>query len=106
MITFDDFQKMDLRIAQVEAAREHPNADKLLVLDIDIGGEKRTIVAGIRATHDPAALVGRKILVVTNLAPAKLRGVESHGMLLAAVDGEKISLLVPEEDVTTGTKVG
>jgi len=104
-ISFEDFQKLDLRIALVEGAEPHPNADRLVVLKIRVGDERKQIVAGIRKHYDPAELVGRKIAVVHNLAPATLRGVESQGMLLAAEDGETLALLAPDRDVAPGSRV-
>ena len=84
MITIEQFQTVELRVGTVKEAAPHPNADRLLVLKVDLGTEERQIVAGIRAHYDPAALVGTQVVVVANLEPAKLRGVESQGMLLAA----------------------
>lgn len=90
-ISYEDFAKVDLRVGHITAAAPHPNADRLLVLTVDVGeAEPRTIVAGIRSKFDAEALVGRKIVVVANLAPAKLRGVMSQGMLLAASAGEAL----------------
>jgi len=105
VITIADFQKVELRIATVRAAEPHPNADRLLVLTIDVGGEERRIVAGIRASYEPAALVGRQIVVVANLEPAKLRGIDSQGMLLAARDGERVVILTPDAPVAAGSVV-
>jgi methionine--tRNA ligase beta chain len=105
MATLADFQQIDLRVATVLAAELHPNADRLLVLRIDLGGEERQIVAGIRASYEPAALLGKQILVVANLEPAKLRGVESQGMLLAVRDGERVVLVTTDSAVTAGGKV-
>jgi len=104
-LTFEEFKRVDLRIARVESCEPHPNADKLLVLQIRIGEERRQIVAGIRLAYRPEDLVGRKIVVVTNLDPVRLRGVESRGMLLAAVDGDTISVLQPDKDVADGVPV-
>ena len=87
MASLADFQQIDLRIATVKSAELHPNADRLLVLKIDVGGEERQIV------------------VVFNLEPAKLRGVESQGMLLAARDGDRVVVLTPEAPVVSGSKV-
>ncbi len=84
-ITFDDFLKLDLRVATVLEAEPHPNADRLLKLQLDLGElGRRQICAGVRQFYDPQALVGRQIIVVANLAPRKIRGEESNGMLLAA----------------------
>jgi methionyl-tRNA synthetase len=106
-ITFDDFVKIDLRVAKVVEAFAHPNADKLVVLKIDLGSEQRQICAGIRGHYDPAALVGRLIVVVANLAPRMMRGQESNGMLLAASspDHSRVILLQPDADIEPGSKV-
>src|SRR6266540_5799222 len=88
MITIEEFGKVELRVATIKAAEPHPNADRLLVLKIDLGTEERQLVAGIRAHYTPEELVGKQIVVVANLQPVTLRGVESQGMLLAASDGE------------------
>ena len=105
MITIDEFAKVELRIATIKAAEPHPKADRLLVLRIDLGSEERQLVAGIRAHYDPAALVGRQVIVVANLEPAKLRGIESQGMVLAAADGDRVVLLRPDDAVTPGAVV-
>jgi methionyl-tRNA synthetase len=83
-ITIDDFAKVDLRVAQILVAERVPKADKLLRLEVDLGYEKRQILAGIAQFYEPEKLVGRKIVIVANLAPRKMRGLESNGMLLAA----------------------
>jgi methionyl-tRNA synthetase len=83
-IAIDDFAKIDLRVAQILVAERVPKADKLLRLEIDLGYEKRQILAGIAQHYDPEKLIGRKIIIVANLAPRKMRGLESNGMLLAA----------------------
>ena len=83
-ITIDDFVKVDLRVAQILVAERVPKADKLLRLEVDLGYEKRQILAGIAEYYEPEKLVGRKIVIVANLAPRKMRGLESNGMLLAA----------------------
>ena len=84
MITYDDFAKLDLRVAKVLSVIEHPNADKLLVIDVDIGGQTRQIVAGLRPYIPAESLVGKNVIVVANLEPRKMRGIDSNGMLLAA----------------------
>ena len=105
MITYDEFSKLDLRVAKVVSAEPHPNADRLIVLQIDLGDEQRQIVAGLRQWYAPEDMVGRQIVIVANLEPARLRGVESNGMLLA-VDGEDtVALLAPSVDVAPGAKV-
>ena len=105
MITIDQFRAIELKVGTVRAAEPHPNADRLLVLRVDVGGEERQLVAGIRAHYDAATLVGRQVIVVANLEPAKLRGVESQGMVLAASDGDRVVLLRPDEPVAPGAVV-
>lgn len=86
-------------------AREHPNANKLLLLKIKVGDVEKQIVAGIRGHYEASALVGKSIVVVNNLAPAMIRGEESNGMLLAASDGASVVLLQPEHEIADGSKV-
>ena len=106
MLTIDEFRTVDLRVATILAAEAHPNADRLLVLKIDLGSEQRQLVAGIRAHYEPAALVGKQIVVVANLQPATLRGVESQGMLLAASDAEgRLAIVTPDKALTPGATV-
>ncbi len=104
-ITYDDFAKIDLRIATILAAREHPNANKLMLLQIKVGEEEKQIVAGIRGHYTPEQLVGRQIVVVNNLQEAVLRGEESHGMLLAASDANGVVLLRPDRECEVGSTV-
>ena len=106
-ITFDDFAKVDLRVARVIEARPHPNADKLLLLKVDLGAEQRQIVAGIRGYYEPEALVGKLIVVVKNLAPRTMRGEESQGMLLAASTEDRLQVVLvsPLVDLPPGAKV-
>ena len=110
-ITYDDFVKIDLRVATIVEAELHPNADRLLKLQIDLGGEKRQICAGIKENYTPEELVGKQIIVVANLAPRKIRGEESNGMLLAAsaMLGEEerdVILLAPSKQTPPGSSVG
>jgi methionyl-tRNA synthetase len=107
MISIEDFLKIDLRVAVVKHAEIHPNADKLLVLKIDAGDgvEGRQIVAGIKNNYKPEDIVGKRIVIVNNLAPATLRGVESQGMLLAAKDGDQLSIITTEKDIKPGSKI-
>jgi methionyl-tRNA synthetase len=105
-IQYEDFAKLELRVAKVLEARPHPNADKLVLLQVDVGDERKQIVAGIRQHYAPEQLVGRLIIVVNNLAPAMLRGEASNGMLLAATSGEKVVLLTPDDpECVVGAKV-
>jgi tRNA-binding protein len=105
MISIDDFRKIEIKIATIKSAEPHPNADKLMVLQIDLGSEQRQICAGIRNQYAPEELVGRQIVVVTNLETAKLRGLESQGMLLATSDEGRVIILTPEKSVQAGSKV-
>jgi len=104
-ISYDEFAKMDLRVAKVLSCERVPNTDKLLILQIDLGGDTRQIVAGIGARYQPEELVGKSIVVICNLEPAKIRGVESNGMLLAASAGEEISVLTVLREVPPGSKI-
>ena len=107
-ITFDDFAKVELRIATVLECVPHPNADKLLVLQIELaGGDRRQICAGLRAHYQPEQLVGKQIVVVANLAPRTMRGQISNGMLLAASDPAtgKVVVVSPADVVAPGSKV-
>jgi methionyl-tRNA synthetase len=104
-ITIDEFNKIDLRIAEVLEAKRVAGADKLLELRIKVGETARTLVAGIAQQYAPETLVGRKIVIVANLQPRRLRGVESQGMLLAANDGNRAILLAPDQDVPSGVRV-
>ena len=107
-ITFDDFVKVDLRVATIKQAELHPDADKLLVLQCDLGDEQRQILAGIRGHYEPEQLVGQQIVIVANLAPRKMRGLESQGMLLAASndDHSQVILVGPKTEIASGSGVG
>jgi methionyl-tRNA synthetase len=104
-ITFDDFAKLDLRVATVLSAEKHPDADRLLVLKLDLGDEQRQVVAGIAEHFEPETLPGRQVVVVANLAPRKLRGVESQGMVLAAHDERGLRLVSPSDETKPGSTV-
>lgn len=105
MISFDDFKKMDLRVGKVLSVENHPNADRLYVLKISLGAEERQLVAGLRPYYAPEQLTGRSIVVVANLEPARVRGVESQGMLLAAGEGDRVCILQPDGDLPAGAQV-
>ncbi len=105
MVSFDDFKKLDIRIAQIKEVKEHPNADKLYVLNVDIGDKQVELVAGVKEHYKADELVGKKVVVITNLEPATIRGVESKGMMLACKDGSLLAILVPQKDVKVGSKV-
>lgn len=105
LITIDDFDKLDLRIAEIVECEKHPDADKLLVLQLEVGKEKRQVVSGIAKHYSPEDLIGKKVILVYNLKPVKLRGIESHGMILAADKGKKLTLASTLEDIASGAKV-
>jgi methionyl-tRNA synthetase len=105
-ISIDDFAKIELRVAQVKTAEHVKGADKLLRLEVDLGTEVRQLVAGIAEAYEPEALIGRKVVIVANLAPRKLRGLESNGMIVAASpEGGKPVLASFLEDVPVGTRL-
>jgi len=104
-ITIEDFAKLDLRVAKVIAAEKVEKADKLLVLTLDLAGNQRKIVSGIAKNYTPESIVGKNVILIANLKPAKIRGVESHGMLLAASDGEKLFVCTTDGDIDSGSTV-
>jgi methionine--tRNA ligase beta chain len=105
MITFDDFMRLDIRIGTVTAADKVESADKLIRLEIDLGGEHRQVVAGMAPTYTPEEFIGKQVPILVNLEPRKLKGIESRGMILAAdVDGKPVMLL-PDEEVPPGSRV-
>ena len=108
IVTIDDFAKLDLRVALVLAVDRVPKTEKLLKLELDLGFEQRTIVSGIAQFYEPEALVGKRIVVIANLKPARIRGVESRGMLLAAggrAEGEDLGLVTLDKEIPPGTRV-
>lgn len=106
-VTFEEFKKLDLRVGEIKSAEEIPGADKLYKLKVDIGGEERELVAGVKRFYGTGSLIGKKIAVLTNLEPRVIRGVTSHGMLLAASNEDKsnLSLLVLDTDLPPGSKI-
>jgi methionyl-tRNA synthetase len=103
MITFDEFAKIELKTAKVLEANRIEGSEKLIVLILDLAGEKRQIVAGIGKTYNPEDLIGKTIIIVANLEPKSLMGIESNGMLLAAHDSEgNPVILIPEKEVNSG----
>jgi tRNA-binding protein len=105
MITYEDFKKLEIRTAKILDAKPHPNADRLYIVDIDLGTEKRQIVAGIRNHYEIGQLIGKNIAVITNLEPALIRGVESNGMLLAASNNTDLSILTLDKDILPGSVI-
>lgn len=104
-ISYEDFRKTELKIATIKEIHPHPNADRLYVLTVDVGGTTRQIVAGIRLFYGEEALKGRQVVIVENLEPAVIRGVESQGMILAASDEQGVSVLSPDRRVQEGSLV-
>ena len=105
-VTIDDFKRLDLRTARILEAREHPQADRLWILKIDVGTETKEIVAGVKAFYTKEELVGRTVIVVHNLKPGVIRGVESKGMLLAAKKDGVLGILTVDKDLPPGSPVG
>jgi methionyl-tRNA synthetase len=104
-ITIEEFARMDLRVAEVKAAEKMKKADKLLVLKLQVGDEERTVVSGIAQWYTPEELVGKKVVLVANLKPTKLRGVMSEGMILAAHEGDQLEVLTLSPDFPSGSRV-
>jgi methionyl-tRNA synthetase len=106
LVSLEEFQRVSLRVGTVLAAQAHPNADRLLVLHVDLGeGTPRQLVAGIKGSYTAEELVGKHVLVVANLKPATIRGVESQGMVLAAQDSSHLALLVPDRPTQAGSVI-
>ena len=107
IVTFNDWNKLDLRVAEILEVEEIPEADKLYKLKIDLGTETRTLVAGLKQHYTKQELEGKRIIVLTNLEPKTMKGIESQGMLLAAVndDHSQIKLLQPDGAMPLGSKV-
>ena len=105
--SFDAFKSLDIRVAEIKAAEDIPGAEKLYKLVVDIGGEEKELIAGIKKYYEKDKLTGKKIIVLTNLLPKTIKGVTSHGMLLAAVTAEMadVVLLTVDKDVPAGTNV-
>ena len=104
-VTIEDFGKLEFRVAEVTKVEPHPKADKLLVLSVKLGPEERTIVSGIKQFYKPDELVGKKVVIVANLKPVKLRGIESQGMILAAEDADTLSVTTLDREVSSGAEV-
>jgi methionine--tRNA ligase beta chain len=105
MINIEEFRKLELRIARIKEVADHPNADKLYVITLDLGDRTKQVVAGIKKGYTSQELVGKLVVVVDNLETALLRGVESQGMILAASDENAIAVLSPDKEVKLGSIV-
>ncbi|WP_373000502.1 methionine--tRNA ligase subunit beta, partial [Lutispora sp.] len=104
-ITIDDFAKLDLRVAKVIGCEKVKGADKLLKLELEVGEEKRQVVSGIAEYYKPEDLIGKSVVIVYNLKPVKLRGVESKGMILAASNDEELTIVSPLTEIASGSTV-
>ncbi len=104
LISIEDFLKLDIRLAKVLSAERVEGSEKLLKLRVSLGEEERTLMAGIAKHYSPEELVGKKVLMLANLKPRKIFGVESQGMVLALSDGENLSVIVPDKDIKEGAK--
>ncbi|MEM2956318.1 MAG: methionine--tRNA ligase subunit beta [Candidatus Pacearchaeota archaeon] len=106
-LRFDEWKKLDLRVGKIISVEEHPNADKLYILEIDLGTEKRKLVAGLKQYYKPSELKGKLCIIIANLEPTTIRGIKSEGMILAAVSEDKteVRLIRPDKDINVGTKI-
>jgi len=105
MATIDDFRKLEFKIGEIKEVSDHPDADRLYVVTVDLGDKTKQLVAGIRGSYQKEELIGKQVVVVDNLDPAMLRGVESQGMILAASDEEGIAIVSPLRKIKLGSVV-
>ena len=105
MISFEDFKKLEIRIGKIVSAQKVEGTDKLLKLEVDLGEEKRQLVAGIAQNYEPEQVVNKEVPILVNLEARKIRGVESRGMLLAAIENERPVLLHPDREVPPGSMI-
>jgi methionyl-tRNA synthetase len=105
-IEFDDFMKLDIRIAKILTAEKVKKTDKLLQITADIGGKKIELIAGLAKAYQPEDIINKKVVMLLNLKPRKIKGVLSQGMILAADDGQNLSVLLADKDVKTGAEIG
>ena len=105
MATIDDFRKLELRIAQIKEVNDHPNAERLVVLILDLGDRQKQVVAGIKNFYAKEELIGKQVVLVDNLDPVILRGVESQGMILAGADENTLAVVCPDKNLKLGSVV-
>ena len=105
MITFEEFKKLDLKIAEIKEVKDHPNADRLYLVKVNTGSEEKELVAGIKKGYKIEDLIGKQVVIVDNLEPAIIRGVESKGMILAAQDKETLCVISPDKPISLGAIV-
>lgn len=106
-VSLEEFKKNDLRVAKIKGVKDHPNADKLYVLDVSLGKGEHDLqlVAGLKQHYKKEDLVGKKVIVIKNLEHVTIRGIESQGMILAAVYKDKVTIITPQEDIEIGAKI-
>jgi methionyl-tRNA synthetase len=105
MANIEDFKKLELKVAEIKEVNDHPNADRLYVVTVDLGDKTKQLVAGIKNFYKKEELLGKQVIVVDNMDPALLRGVESQGMLLATQDAQGIAVISPQRKVALGSIV-
>ena len=105
MVTIQDFKKLELKVGEIKEVKDHPNADKLYILLVDLGDKTKQLVAGIKSSYKKDQLLGKQVVVIDNLEPAVLRGIESQGVLLACEDEKGIVLIGPQRNVKLGSIV-
>jgi len=105
VVTLEDFKKLNLRVGRIVDVQDHPNADKLYIVTVDLGETKKKVVAGIRLYYSRETLQGKFCILIDNLETATIRGVESEGMLLAAKDGQTLSIVTLDRDIALGSPV-
>jgi methionine--tRNA ligase beta chain len=105
MATIEEFKKLELKVAEIKEVSDHPNADRLYVITVDLGDKTKQVVAGIKSAYSKEELIGKQVVVVDNLDPVVLRGVESQGMILAASDEAGLVIVVPEKKIKLGSIV-
>lgn len=105
MANLEDFKKLEIKIARIKEVNDHPNADKLYVIIVDAGGKTKQIVAGIKPYYKKEDLIGRSVVLIDNLDPISLRGVESQGMILATHDASALAIITPDREIQPGSIV-
>ena len=104
-IKYEEFRRLDIRVGKIKSVKDHPNANKLYVVELDDGKDGRTLIAGLKEYYKPEELEGKYVIFIANLEPKPLRGITSQGMLLAADDGNIVALLEPDKDIKVGSRV-
>ena len=105
MVTYEEFRKIELKIARIKEVNDHPNADRLYVIIVEVGDKTKQIVAGIKNFYKKEDLVGHEVVLIDNLDPAVIRGIKSNGMLLAASDDKGVSIIAPDREMALGSMV-